>query len=255
MIIIKTDKEIELLRVAGAHLAEALKAVEKKVAPGVSTHELDMYAREVIKSLGDEPAFLDYQPEGARYPFPAALCTSVNDEVVHGMPKEDVILKEGDIISIDLGLIHEGVIADHAMTVAVGKVDQKVKELLRATKESLDVGIKAIKPGAHVGDIGYAIESYIKPKGYGIVRELAGHGVGREIHEDPYVPNYGTKGTGALLKPGMVIAIEPMINLGSRGVIFEKDGYTVRTKDGSPSAHFEHTVLITEKGAEVLTKI
>lgn len=255
MIIIKTDKEIELLRVAGVHLAEALKAVEKKVAPGVSTHELDMYAREVIKSLGDEPAFLDYQPEGARFPFPAALCTSVNDEVVHGMPKEDVILKEGDIISIDLGLIHEGVIADHAMTVAVGKVDQKVKELLRATKESLDVGIKAIKPGAHVGDIGYAIESYIKPKGYGIVRELAGHGVGREIHEDPYVPNYGTKGTGALLKPGMVIAIEPMINLGSRGVIFEKDGYTVRTKDGSPSAHFEHTVLITEKGAEVLTKI
>lgn len=240
---------------AGVHLAEALKAVEKKVAPGVSTHELDMYAREVIKSLGDEPAFLDYQPEGARFPFPAALCTSVNDEVVHGMPKEDVILKEGDIISIDLGLIHEGVIADHAMTVAVGKVDQKVKELLRATKESLDVGIKAIKPGAHVGDIGYAIESYIKPKGYGIVRELAGHGVGREIHEDPYVPNYGTKGTGALLKPGMVIAIEPMINLGSRGVIFEKDGYTVRTKDGSPSAHFEHTVLITEKGAEVLTKI
>jgi methionyl aminopeptidase len=229
--------------------------VEKKVAPGVSTHELDMYAREVIKSLGDEPAFLDYQPEGARFPFPAALCTSVNDEVVHGMPKEDVILKEGDIISIDLGLIHEGVIADHAMTVAVGKVDQKVKELLRATKESLDFGIKAIKPGAHVGDIGYAIESYIKPKGYGIVRELAGHGVGREIHEDPYVPNYGTKGTGALLKPGMVIAIEPMINLGSRGVIFEKDGYTVRTKDGSPSAHFEHTVLITEKGAEVLTKI
>lgn len=255
MIIIKTDKEIELLRVAGKHLAEALKAVEKKVAPGISTHELDMYAREVIKELGDEPAFLDYQPEGARYPFPAALCTSLNDEVVHGMPKENVILKEGDIISIDLGLIHKGVITDHAMTVAVGKVDQKVKELLRATKESLDAGIKAIKPGAHVGDIGYAIESYIKPKGYGIVRELAGHGVGREIHEDPYIPNYGVKGTGALLKPGMVIAIEPMINLGSRGVIFEKDGYTVRTKDGSPSAHFEHTVLITEKGAEVLTKI
>ncbi len=254
MIIIKTEKEIELLRVAGKHLAQALKEVEQMVAPGVSTYELDMCAREAIKKLGDEPAFLDYQPEGARYPYPAALCASVNDEVVHGIPKKDVILKEGDVISIDLGLIHKGVIADHAITVPVGNVSKEVKDLLRITKESLDVGIGAIMPGAHVGDIGYAIESYIKPHGYGIVRELAGHGVGREIHEDPYVPNYGTKGTGALLKPGMVIAIEPMINLGGRGVIFEKDGYTVRTKDGLPSAHFEHTVLITEKGAEVLTK-
>lgn len=255
MIIIKTPEEIKKLRVAGKHLAEALQAVAQRVAPGISTWELDRIAQEEIEKRGDVPAFLGYKPEGARHPFPAALCTSVNGEVVHGIPKEDVILKEGDVISIDLGLKHDGVFTDHAITVPVGKVSKEILQLLRVTEESLYKGIKQSIAGNTVGDISEAIESHIKPHNYGIVRELAGHGVGRHIHEDPYVPNYGKRGTGEKLKSGMVIAIEPMINLGSRNISFDKDGYTIRTKDGLPSAHFEHTVLITEKGPEILTKL
>ncbi len=253
-IIIKTKQEIEILREGGKRLAGILEKVAQKVAPGVTTVELDRYAQKLIKDGGDIPAFLNYKPYGASYPYPAALCTSVNNEVVHGIPSERV-LKEGDIISIDLGLKHKGLFTDHARTVPVGKVSKDTALLLRVTKEALDAGIFAARGGARVGDIGNAVESVIKKYKFGIVDILSGHGVGREIHEDPYVPNYGKKGTGPILKPGMVIAIEPMINLGKKEVTLDKDGYTYKTADGKKSAHFEHTILITEGDPEILTQV
>ncbi len=257
-IIIKTEEEIAKLREGGKRLGTILAKVAARIAPGVSTYDLDAYARELIAAGGDTAAFLNYQPYGASYPYPAALCTSVNGEVVHGIPKKEVILKDGDVVAIDLGLKHEGLFTDHALSVPVGKVSKETAQLLAVTKAALEEGIFAIQPGARVGDIGHAIESYIKKFGdgkntYGIVDILSGHGVGREIHEDPFVPNYGKKGTGALLKPGMVIAIEPMVNLGTKEVVLDKDGYTYKTEDGKKSAHFEHTVLITDTGAEILT--
>lgn len=253
MIIIKTENEIERLKKGGPILAAILRKVAARVAPGVSTGELNEYAHALIKESGHTPAFLGYQPEGQDYPYPAALITSVNAEVVHGIPGER-ILKEGDIISLDLGLNYEGVFLDHAVTVPVGAIGSKDKELLAVTEEALYEGIKAIVPGATVGDIGWVIETYVKPHRFGIVRTLSGHGVGRAIHEDPYVPNYGRPGKGAKLVPGMVIAIEPMITRGSEEVVTMKDGYTIKTVDNSRAAHFEHTVLITDKGAEILTK-
>ena len=251
-IIYKTKKEIEILREGGRRLGAILVKVGEKVKPGVTTAELDAYAEKLILAGGDIPVFKNYKPHGAPYPYPSALCTSVNSEIVHGIPKKDVVLKEGDIVSIDLGLKHKGLINDSARTVPVGKISKKDEKLLNDTLEALTIGIEAAQPGNRVGDIGYAIEKFVN-KRYGIVRELSGHGVGKEIHEDPYVPNYGKKGTGAVLKPGMVIAIEPMLNLGTARVIFDKDGYTVRTADGKKSAHFEHTIAITEEGPEVLT--
>lgn len=235
-------------------MASILNFVAKKVKAGVSTYELDQYARKLIKELGDEPAFLNYKPEGASYPYPAALCVSVNDEVVHGIPKKEHILKEGDIVCIDAGLKHKGLFTDSAITVPVGKADKASMKLMEVTKEALRAGISAAKGGGRVGDIGYAIESFVKPYGFGIVRILSGHGVGKKIHEDPYVPNYGEKGTGPKLTPGMVIAIEPMLNLGGEDVVLADDDYTYKTSDGSKSAHFEHTILITEKNPEILTK-
>lgn len=252
-IIIKTKKEIDALRVAGRHLAQVLEKVAGMVAPGVSTLDLDQYAEKLIRELGDTPAFLNYRPAGARKPFPASLCTSINDEVVHGIPKQNRVLKEGDIISIDLGLKHDGVFADHAVTVAVGNVAPNLQKLLDHTSKALEVGISAAQPGFHTGDIGAAIESFVKPHKYGIVDILAGHGVGRYIHEDPYIPNFGKPGEGAKLVPGMVIAIEPMLNLGTKEVFLEDDDWTFKTADGKYSAHFEHTVLITEDGPEILT--
>jgi len=252
-IIIKTPREIEILRAGGQRLAFVLHEVAKRVVPGVSTKELDDYAEQLIREGGDEPAFLNYQPSGANKPYPASLCTSINDEIVHCVPKEDRILIEGDIISIDLGLKHKGMFTDMAMTVPVGSIDPESKKLIEATKKALEIGIENAHSGNHVGDIGEAIEKFVAKK-YGIVRELAGHGVGREIHEAPFVPNYGGRGKGDKLVPGMVIAIEPMLNLGTEKVIFEDD-YTVRTKDGKRSAHFEHTILITEGKPEILTQI
>jgi methionyl aminopeptidase len=254
MIIIKTDSEIERLRKGGPVLAGILRAVAKKVVPGVTTGELDQYAYKMIKEAGHTPAFLHYKPEGADFPYPASLITSVNAEVVHGIPGKKV-LKEGDIIALDLGLNYEGVFLDHAITVPVGGITTpKDKELIAVTEQALYKGIEAIVPGATVGDIGHAIESFVKPYKLGIVRTLSGHGVGRAIHEDPYVPNYGRPGKGAKLEPGMVIAIEPMLTRGSEDIVTMRDGYTLKTSDNSRSAHFEHTVLITEEGAEILTK-
>ena len=253
-VIIKTPKEIEIIREGGKILADVLIKVAKKVAPGVSTYELDQYAFKLIKEGGDIPAFLNYKPEGAQRPFPATICISVNNEVVHGIPSKGRILKEGDIVSLDLGLKHKGLFTDHAVTVPVGKISKKDKDLIDTTKKALEIGIWAAHGGDTVGDIGYAIESFINRK-YGIVRELAGHGVGVEIHEDPYVPNYGKASKGQKLIPGMIIAIEPMLNMGGEHIISADDNWTIKTADGSRSAHFEHTILITEGDAEILTKI
>jgi methionyl aminopeptidase len=255
MIIIKTPKEIETLREGGKRLATILHKVKEQVRPGISTYELDEYAANLIREGGDTPAFLNYQPEGAPTPYPASLCVSVNEEVVHGIPSKNKILKEGDVISIDLGLKHKGLFTDMAMTVPVGVVSAGTVKLLRTTEKALEVGIGAAMPGNKVGDIGYAIESYVRPHGYGIVEVLSGHGVGRAIHEDPYIPNFGRKGTGEKLVPGMVIAIEPMLNNGTKEVTLDPDGYTFRTADRKKSAHFEHTILITEEGPEILTQI
>jgi methionyl aminopeptidase len=253
MIIIKTPEEIAKLKVGGPILASILREVATHVAPGVTTASLNTIAHDLIVAAGCTPAFLNYTPEGADRPYPASLITSVNSEVVHGIPGE-YVLKEGDVIALDLGLNYQGVFLDHAITVGVGELKPKDKQLISITKSALDEAITAITPGGTVGDIGYAVQEFVKPYKLGIVRGLAGHGVGREIHEDPYIPNYGKKGKGEKLVPGMVIAIEPMLSRGSEEVILLKDGYTLKTPDGSRSAHFEHTVLIKEDGyPDVLT--
>jgi len=258
MIIIKTKKEIEILREGGKRLATVLHKVKEKVAPGISTKELDIYAEKLIKDLSDEPAFLNYRPEGAAKPYPASLCVSVNDEVVHGIPSSNRVLKEGDIVSLDLGLRHLGLFTDMAITVGVGAVSEGSERLMQTTEKALQIGIDAAQGGNTVGDIGYAIESFVrsrKENNYGIVEVLSGHGVGRAIHEDPYIPNFGKRGSGNKLVPGMIIAIEPMLNLGTKNVVQDEDGYTIRTADGKKSAHFEHTVLITAGEPEILTQI
>jgi methionyl aminopeptidase len=262
MIIIKTKEEIEILREGGKHLATVLYKLKEKVAPGVSTKDLDMYAEQLIREMGDSPAFLNYRPEGASKPYPASLCVSINDEVVHGIPNKKRILKEGDIVSLDLGVKHRGLFTDMAITVAVGNISPANLKLMQVTEKALQVGIDAAQNGNTVGDIGFAIESFIRSRKdkeknmqYGIVEVLSGHGVGRAIHEDPYIPNFGKKGTGAKLVPGMVIALEPMINIGTKNVTIDEDGYTICTADGKNSAHFEHTILITEGEAEILTKV
>ncbi len=255
MIIIKTPKEIEILREGGKHLALILYKVKEIVKHGISTWELDKYAEKLIREMGDIPAFLNYRPAGAKVPFPASLCVSVNDEVVHGIPNKKRILKEGDIVSLDLGLKHQGLFTDMAITVPVEKVSEADQKLLAVTGQALQVGINAARGGNTVGGIGYAVESFIKSKGtFGIVEVLSGHGVGRAIHEDPYIPNFGKTGKGEKLVPGMVIALEPMLNNGTKNVTIDADGYTFRTADGQNSAHFEHTILITDGDAEVLTK-
>jgi len=258
MIIIKTTAEIEILRECGRRLATVLYKVRDMVAPGVSTKELDEYAEKLIRDMGDLPAFLGYKPDGALVPFPATLCVSVNDEVVHGIPSPKRVLKKGDIVSLDLGIKHRGLFTDMAITVPVGTVPPSSLALMKTTEEALHAGIDAAQAGCTVGDIGYSIERFVRSRKdvkYGIVDILSGHGVGRAIHEDPYIPNFGKAGTGAKLLPGMVLALEPMLNLGTKNVTLDGDGYTFRTADGKLSAHFEHTILITANGPEILTKI
>jgi methionyl aminopeptidase len=251
-VIIKNDHEIRTLREGGIILATILAKVAQKVVPGVSTFELDAYAYDLIRAAGGEPAFLNYKPEGMSSAYPASLCTSVNDEIVHGIPRKNKILKEGDIISLDLGIKYKGLFTDHAITVGVGGTNKASQKLLEITHEALLVGVEAARGGNTVGDIGYAIEKFVARR-YGIVRELSGHGVGKKIHEDPYVPNFGKAGKGQKLIPGMVIAIEPMLNIGRASIVTNSDSWTIATADGSRSAHFEHTVLITEGEAEILT--
>ncbi len=255
MITIKTQHDIEILREGGKRHAEILELVLKKVVPNVSAKELDDCARTLILEGGDTPAFLGYRPDGAKRDYPASLCVSINQEIVHGIPNEgEKNLREGDIVGIDLGLVHGGLYTDMAMTVGVGKIDKIGRELIEATRKALDIGIKAVKAGKYIGDIGFAIKTFTKTTGFSLAEGLAGHGVGYKVHEEPYVPNAGEKGQGEILKSGMVIAIEPMLCEGSGKIILEKDGYTYSTKDGKRSAHFEHTVLVTDDGFEILTK-
>ncbi len=256
MITIKTPEEIEILKEGGHRHSFILSELAKKVRPGVSTQDLENFACQLIKEGGDEPAFLNYKPHGAKRPYPAALNVSLNDEIVHGIPNESPkILQEGDIVSLDLGLSHKGLITDSAITVACGKISEKEKKMIEHCREALAVGIKAARGGGRVGDISSAIEKFVRPLGYGIPEGLAGHGVGYKVHEEPFVPNEGRKGTGELLKSGMVLALEPMITLGTSRIKLASDDYTYKTFDGSRSAHFEHTIAITDGEPIVLTKL
>jgi methionyl aminopeptidase len=246
MIRYKTDEEIQIIRESAQILGRAHGEVAKRVKPGVKTKELDQIAEEFILDNGGLPSFKNY------HGFPAALCISVNETVVHGFPG-DYELKETDIVSVDCGVKFKGFHSDSAYTYPLPKVSEEVLKLLNRTYDSLELGIAEAKAGNRVGDISFAIQNYVEQFGYGVVRELVGHGVGKDLHEDPEVPNYGKKGKGVKLSAGMVFAIEPMINMGTKNVVQEKDGWTIRTTDRKPSAHFEHTVAILKDGTEILT--
>ena len=246
MIHIKTREEVELLRENNLLVSATLAEVGRHIKPGVTTLELDRIAEDFIRSHGAVPGFLGYGG------FPNTLCVSVNENVVHGIPS-NYALKEGDIVSVDCGTIMKGFYGDSAYTFCVGEVAPEVKQLLEVTKEALYKGVEQAVAGNRVGDIGAAVQAHAEHYGYGVVRELVGHGLGKKMHESPEVPNYGRRGTGPLLKEGMVICIEPMINMGSKNVVFERDGWTVRTRDRKPSAHFEFAVAIRNGEADVLT--
>ncbi len=248
---LKNDSDIKHLRESCKRLSVALKKTAAEVRPGVTTGYLNDFFHKLVIEGGDEPAFLNYQPFGAEYPYPGSICISVNDEVVHGIGGSRV-LKEGDIVGLDGGIKHKGMISDSAVSVPVGNITPEEEELLRVTKDALMAGIHAAKGGAFVNDISKAIEKSI-PKKYGIVKILSGHGVGYKVHEEPYVPNFDDGVKGPRLVPGLVLAIEPMVNLGTDEVYLAEDGYTFKTQDGKKSAHFEHTILITEDKPEILT--
>lgn len=247
MIYLKTDEEIELMRAANQLVGRTLAEVAKIIAPGVSTKALDKRAEEFIRDHGATPAFLGYQG------FPGSMCISVNDQVVHGIPSHKTILQEGDIVTLDCGTKLAGFTGDSAYTFAVGEISEEVHKLLKTTKESLYVGIEQAVAGNRTGDIGYAVQRYCEARGYHVVRELTGHGIGVNLHESPEVPNYGKCGTGTELRNGMCICIEPMINIGSKNVVQERDGWTIRTKTRKPSAHFEHCVAIRDGKADILS--
>ncbi|MBZ4676165.1 MAG: map [Anaerophaga sp.] len=246
MIYLKTKEEIELLRESNMLNAKTLGEVARLIEPGVTTLKLDKIAEEFIRDNGGVPAFLDYGG------FPNSLCTSVNDQVVHGIPN-NTPLKDGDIVSVDCGVLLNGYYGDSAYTFCVGNVDEEIRTLLDVTKTSLYQGIEQAIEGKRIGDIGYAVQSYVEKYGFSVVREMVGHGVGKNLHESPEVPNYGRRGNGVKLKEGMVIAIEPMINSGKRHIVQEADGWTIRTKDRKVSAHFEHTVAVGKNEADILS--
>ncbi|MCR5644618.1 MAG: type I methionyl aminopeptidase [Prevotella sp.] len=251
-IYLKTEDEIELMRQANQLVGKTLGELAKHIKPGVTTLQLDKVADEFIRDHGAVPTFKGFpNPYGG--PFPASICTSVNDVVVHGVPDEKTVLKEGDIISIDCGTLLNGFNGDSCYTFCVGEVSEEVKTLLKVTKEALYLGIQAAQAGHHVGDISAAVQDHCERHKYGIVRELTGHGIGREMHEDPPVPNYGRRGNGTMLKASMCIAIEPMITMGKRDIWLDEDRWTVRTRDGKPAAHFEHTICIRKGQAEILS--
>lgn len=246
MAVLKTREQIELMRQSALVVSRTLGQVAKLIRPGVTPLELDKVAEEYIRSQGAIPGFLGYGG------FPNTLCTSVNEQVVHGIPS-DRPLQEGDIISVDCGAILNGYYGDHAFTFAVGEVSAEVRQLLKVTEESLYLGIEQIRAGNRVGDVGYAVQSYTEKFGYGVVRELVGHGLGTSMHEDPELPNYGRRGHGKKLQEGLVLAIEPMINMGTHKVMQLEDGWTIVTQDGKPSAHFEHDVAIVDGRPEILS--
>jgi methionyl aminopeptidase len=248
VITIKTDSEIMAMRESGKILARVLDKVLKAIKPGITTASLAEVTKQELNRLGAEPAFLNYGG------FPGVICISVNDQIVHGLPGEYVI-KTGDIVSADLGVKYKGMITDAARTVLVGCQDKAKERLLATTQKALDAGIDIVKDGVKTGDVGYAIQKVLEEKGFGVVRALVGHGVGRQVHEEPDIPNYGSKNSGVLLKAGMTIAIEPMSTVGSYEVYTTADGWSIATKDSSLSAHFEDTILVTSKGAEILTRL
>lgn len=247
-IYLKSKDEVEKLRAVNLIVAAVLDAVEAACKPGATTWDLNEIADAKLKAMGATSAFLGY------HGYPAVLCTSVNEVVVHGIPRKDVVLKDGDIIGIDFGCFKEGFCGDSARTLAIGKASDEAKKLMAATKESLDRAIEQCKPGNRLQDIGWAVQSHVEPLGYSVVRTFVGHGIGRAMHEDPPVPNYGSPGKGLRLKPGLVLAIEPMVNAGTHEVEVLADGWTAVTKDRKLSAHFEHSVAITEEGPVVLSR-
>ena len=252
--IITNRQELEILREGGKKLAAILNEVANHAIAGVSARELDDLAEKLILKAGGKPSFKGYKVRGAPMPYPGALCVSINDEIVHGIPT-DKILQAGDVVGLDIGMQYEGLYTDTALTVLVGGGTNK---LIETTKKSLEIGITQVRAGAHVGDIGYAIQQYLEKEGFGVVRELVGHGVGRAVHEDPEIPNWGKKGQGMKLIEGMVIALEPMATEGglkAPKIKILSDGWTWTTRDGSRAAHFEHTVVVTKTGAEVLTRV
>ena len=247
-IIIKSAREIEIMRQAGRIVATVLAELKSQVKPGMKTRELDKIAERETEKLGAVPSFKGY------HGYPASVCVSINDEIVHGIPG-DRIMNEGDIVSIDFGAIYNDFQGDSAITVAVGTITTEAEKLLEATEGSLMAGIQAAHAGARLGDISAAIQDYAESRGYGVVREYTGHGIGRDMHEDPQIPNFGMPGQGPLLKTGMTFALEPMVNIGDWRTRVEDDNWTVRTSDGSLSAHFEHTIVITDNGSEILTAL
>lgn len=248
MIPIKTQKEIEIMSRAGKILAQIMQQIKKQVQPDITTKSLDKLASELIFKFEAEPAFLGYQG------YPAVLCASVNNEIVHALPSQR-ILKQGDIVGLDLGILYQGYYSDMAITVAVGNIDPEANRLIRVAKKALKRAIKRVKPGKTIGDVGNAIENYVESQGFSVIKELCGHGIGRQLHEQPEILNFGQRHKGAELKPGMVLALEPMISAGSWKIKKSVDGFGFETADGSLSAHFEHTVAVTEKGPSILTEI
>lgn len=251
-IFLKTEDEIELMRKANQLVGKTLGELAKHIHPGVTTLQLDKIADEFIRDNGAIPTFKGF-PNPFGEPFPASICTSVNEVVVHGIPDDKTILRDGDIISVDCGVLLDGFNGDSCYTFCVGEVDEKVQRLLKVTKASLYLGIENAVAGKHLGDIGHAIQSYCESQGYGVVRELTGHGIGRQMHEEPQVPNYGKAGEGKMLKAGMCIAIEPMITMGDRAIGLLPDRWSIRTRDGKPAAHFEHTIAIRHGKADILS--
>lgn len=254
MITVKSANEIKILKEGGEILSSILTEVAKKAVPSASTFSLDELAERLIREADGEPSFKNYKTKDDKISYPASLCVSINDEIVHGIPTRDKILKEGDIVSLDLGMKYKGLYTDMAITVVVGEISKQVKKMIKVTKEALDKGIKEAKEGNRIGDIGFNIQSYVKKNGFNVVHNLVGHGVGYEAHEEPEIPNFGRKGTGEILKNGMVLAIEPMVVAGKPETILSDDNWTWKTKDGSLAAHFEHTIVVTKKGGEILTK-
>lgn len=251
MIIAKSKKDLEKMRVVGELIADVREALRTMVAPGVTTLELNETAEKMMRDAGAVPTFIGYAPYGMK-PFPFAICASVNEQIVHGF-SNDRALKPGDILSVDMAATYDGFVGDTATTIAVGEIDDEIARLVKVTAECLDRGIEQCRPGNRVGDIGWAVQQHAEEHGFGIVRDYTGHGIGRRMHEAPQIPNYGRKGTKEKIRPGFVFAIEPMLTLGSETTKTLEDGWTVVTEDGSFSAHSEHTVAITETGPEILT--
>lgn len=256
MITKKNQAEVDALAEAGSILAKILKTLGREAVPGMSTLDLDDRAMELVEEYRVESILLGYHPSFAPRPFPAAVCISVNDCVQHGIPSADIVLKEGDVVNIDMSIAHQGMVVDSGLTVGVGTISAEATRLLAVTQEALAHGIKMARPGNHIGDISHAVQTHVEKHGFSVVEVLCGHGVGYSIHEEPLIPNYGKAGTGPLIEVGHVYAIEPIVNIGAKDVYFDDagDGYSVYTKDGSLSAHFEHTVAITPAGAQILTK-